>query len=234
MALGGCAGVNGAGYVPPGSLLYAGGPAGPVFYPAAKAGQSHQRRAPSHYHAAEPVPAARITSQPQLPPAAVAKTIFVPVTAMPWLWTKGGTNQEYQFGYPNGTPPVVVKLAASAGGGVSIQYTGGDISIGQGGPSADAAGYSGMSGQSGPLGAYPARYVAGGPVNLGGLIGVFTDAAGAIMAPPFAVAAAPVTKQIPPGASRLQFGINDDVFGGSSAQTRNTGGFTVRVSQDTR
>ena len=81
----------------------------------------------------------------------------------------------------------------------------------------------------GPLGAFPGKYIHGDPVNLGALVGVFTDASGNILGAPFAVGAAKSTQMIPRQASQLQLGINDDVFGGNTAETRNTGGFTVQI-----
>jgi hypothetical protein len=153
---------------------------------------------------------------------------------MPWVWKPGGENQAFSFGYPNGTAPVVVPLAAlgaKQGGSLTIAYAGGQIAIGEGGRPADAGGYSGLNNEMGPLGAFPSRYVQGDPVNLGALVAVFTDGAGNILAAPFAVGAGRTTQAIPPGASQLQLGINDDVFGGSTAEARNSGGFTVRIAR---
>jgi len=167
-------------------------------------------------------------------PGRTVKTYFVPVTAMPWLWRPGGENRAFSFGYPNGTAPVVVPLAALGAGRVrslTIEYAGGEIAIGQAGRPADARGYSGLNSETGPLGAFPSRYIRGHQVNLGALVGVFTDGAGNILGAPFAVGAGKMRRKIPARARQLQFGINDDVFGGSTAETRNSGGFTVRVAR---
>lgn len=166
-------------------------------------------------------------------PAGVVKTYFVPVTAMPWEWKQGGQNQAFSFGDPNGTAPVVVPLASLGphpGGSLTIAVAGGKIAIGKGGKPADARGYPGFEVAMGPLGAFPSKYIHGDPVNLGALVGVFTDASGNILGAPFAVGATKSTQTIPRQASQLQLGINDDIFGGKTADTRNTGGFTVQIS----
>lgn len=183
---------------------------------------------------------ARAGSPPPAAPAApaatqTAQTFVVPVTAMPWLWRDGGMNAAYKFGYPNGTQPVTVdldRLGAAAGSMVTVSYVSGRITLGAGGPQADASGFAGLDdhGEPGLMGALPSAYMQPYPINLGALVGAFTDHAGNIIGQPFAVGAGRMSRAVPPGASRLQLGINDDVFGGETAATRNTGSFTVAVS----
>jgi hypothetical protein len=154
---------------------------------------------------------------------------------MPWVWHENGENADFKFGYPNGTQPVTVKLAAlgaAPGGKVTISYVSGRIGLGAGGPQADANGFAGIDdhGDAGPMGPLPSAYMQHYPINLGALVGAFTDPSGKIVGAPFAVGAGKTSKPVPAGASQLQLGINDDVFGGETAATRNTGGFTVAVS----
>ena len=60
---------------------------------------------------------------------------------------------------------------------------------------------------------FPSQYmVADWPVKLMSLVGTFADASGTIVGTPFKVGLQG-TVIVPPGASQLQLGINDDVFG---------------------
>lgn len=170
----------------------------------------------------------------QAPPAPVLKIYSVAATAMPWVWQSGGINQNYAFGFPNGTPPTVVPLSTLGGRPgetVTLRSIAGHISIGSSGPAADAAGYAGLfdHGQHGALGPFPSSYMHPYPINLGELVGTFADAGGNIIGTPFAVGDGPVSRAIPPGASQLQLGINDDVFNGMSQGIGNAGAFTVLV-----
>lgn len=193
---------------------------------------------------AQPLPAtpavARLPAPPPSPapvppgpaPAAQSEVVTVAATTMPWIWRPGGLNQQFRFGYPNGTPPVRVKLPARAGARVTLRYLGGQIAIGAGSPGAGGMGYAGLydHGQAGALGPFPSSYMQPYPINLGALVGVFTDAGGGIVGKPFAIGAGVVTRGVPPGASWLQLGINDDVFGGVTPETRNSGFFRVLVT----
>lgn len=164
-------------------------------------------------------------------------TLNVAATAMPWIWKTGGINAPFEFGYPDGTPPAAVKLArlgAKPGGHLTIRYVTGRITLGPGTPATDALGYSGLRDQSevGPAGKYPSAYMQPGAASLGALVGVFTKADGSIVGAPFGVGDGPATVPIPPGAERLQLGINDDIYGAGNPGSSNSGALTVNVSAD--
>lgn len=59
---------------------------------------------------------------------------------------------------------------------------------------------------------------------LGCLLGTFADATGSIVGQPFFIGDGPTTVTVPLGATRLQLGINDDLF------EDNVGGFLVSVT----
>jgi RHS repeat-associated protein len=54
--------------------------------------------------------------------------VTVPPTAMPWTWTTGGLNNNYQYGMNNGTSPVVAATGLAAGQIVQVAYQSGTIS----------------------------------------------------------------------------------------------------------
>jgi hypothetical protein len=74
------------------------------------------------------------------------------------------------------------------------------------GPVNDAPGLSGNGFPSKYMGPYPPD------INLMELVGTFADSFGAIVGKPFFVGASRVVS-VPAGATRLQLGINDDVYG---------------------
>lgn len=74
------------------------------------------------------------------------------------------------------------------------------------GPVNDAAGSSGNGFPSKYMGPYPPD------INLMELVGTFADSTGVIVGTPFFVGASRVVS-VPTGATRLQLGINDDVYG---------------------
>ena len=76
----------------------------------------------------------------------------------------------------------------------------------------------------GYYGLFPSFY-SSDSANLGRLIGVFTDDNGAIKGDPFALGAGSFSVLAPLEATRLQFGINDDLF------PDNSGTFTFDVTQ---
>jgi hypothetical protein len=63
-------------------------------------------------------------------------------------------------------------------------------------------------------------------VYLMALVGTFTDDNGAIVGQPFEVGSGPTVLAVPTGATRLQLGINDDIF------ADNLGSFTVTVTEN--
>ncbi len=164
-------------------------------------------------------------------------TLNVAATAMPWIWKTGGINAPFEFGYPDGTPPTTVQLAglgAKPGGHLTIRYVSGWITLGPGTPATDALGYSELHDQSetGAAGKYPSAYMQPGTTNLGALVGVFTKADGSIVGAPFGVGDGPTTVPIPPGAERLQLGVNDDIYGADNPGSGNSGVLIVKVSVD--
>jgi hypothetical protein len=168
--------------------------------------------------------------------AAHKGTYTVAATAMPWVWKPGGLNSSFQYGLMDGSPPTVIALAelnARAGQYLTIRYVRGQIALGAGGPKADGRGYVGQKDHGGngitgrPL---PSTFMGPYPINLGSLVGVFTDKNGGIVGSPFAIGAGAVRKQVPPGAQQIQLGVNDDIFGAANAETGNSGSFTVAVS----
>ena len=186
---------------------------------------------------------ARVDALPHVQPAAPAPavaahagTYTVAATSMPWVWKPGGLNTAFQYGLQDGSPPTVVPLAgvgAEAGQRVTIRYVGGQIALGADGPKADGLGYAGQKdhGGNGITGRkLPSAFMQPYPINLGALVGVFTDKDGGIVGAPFAIGDGWVRKRVPPGADRLQLGVNDDIFGASNAETGNSGSFTVSVS----
>jgi hypothetical protein len=188
-----------------------------------------------------PVMADRGVAPPVVHAAAVpvkdahAVTYTVAATAMPWVWKPGGLNASFQYGLQDGSPPTVVALGqdAQAGQYVTIRYVAGQIALGPDGPKADGLGYAGQKdhGGKGITGQkLPSSFMRPYPINLGSLVGVFTDQRGGIVGAPFAIGDGVVSKQVPPGARQIQLGVNDDIYGGADAATGNSGSFTVAVS----
>ena len=168
--------------------------------------------------------------------AAHPGTYTVAATSMPWVWKAGGLNTAFQYGLQDGSPPTVVPLAglsAQAGQRLTIRYVGGQIALGADGPKADGLGYAGQKdhGGNGITGKkLPSAFMQPYPINLGALVGVFTDKNGCIVGAPFAIGDGWVRERVPPGAQQLQLGVNDDIFGAENAETGNSGSFTVSVS----
>ncbi len=148
-------------------------------------------------------------------------------STMPWLWAAGGLNSAYRFGIQDGTEPAIVSLAevnAKPGQTLIITYVAGQICIGPGWPQTDANGArdGGAAATGRPL---PSVYMQDHAINLSALVGAFTDKQGQLVAPPFAVGDGPASVIIPPGATQLQLGINDDIY------ADNIGALTVSVKQ---
>jgi hypothetical protein len=180
-------------------------------------------------------------------PITVVSTVLG--TTMPWVWVDGGINTGYQYGLNDGTAPVVVTggLAFTPGNAFTVAVTGGCVSANATYPldCVSAAGYDGNS--TGPTfmvnnttvdatGHYmPGAYINGSqyPAYTAQAIGVFTDAAGDVEGTPFLIwsgsnvsgqytGAPSLSVIVPTGATRLEFGVNDDLFsdnGGSFALT---------------
>jgi hypothetical protein len=214
-----------------------GGAASPQLSPSAPKGAASPRAPPSVPEGAASPPLPPSVPEGAASPvvAAHAVTYTVAATAMPWVWKAGGLNASFQYGLQDGSPPTVVALGpdAQAGQYVTIKYVAGQIALGAGGPKADGLGYAGQKdhGGKGITGQkLPSSFMRPYPINLGSLVGVFTDQKGGIVGAPFAIGDGAVSKQVPPGARQIQLGVNDDIYGGADAATGNSGSFTVAVS----
>src|SRR6185295_14689452 len=71
---------------------------------------------------------------------------------------------------------------------------------------------------------FPSFYMSPYPIYLNALVATFADASGNIVGTPFAVNNGPIDVVVPVGATRLQFGFNDDIF------ADNSGSLNVQVS----
>jgi hypothetical protein len=159
---------------------------------------------------------------------AAGVSVTVPGTSMPWTYG-AKLNKARPFGEDDGTAPTVVSLAslsAAPGQKLRITYGSGTVCPGGGYTCADGAGDPGFvtnhnTGNSGTY--FPSRFVHKEPTYLEELIGVFTDASGKIVGSPFAVGDK-LAKAIPAGATQLQLGVNDDIFGD------NTGSWVISVT----
>jgi uncharacterized protein YecT (DUF1311 family) len=166
------------------------------------------------------------------PPVTYGGEYTVMGTAMAWLSQPGGLNRNYPNGTQDGSGPTVLTLAglkAKPEQTVIITYVSGLVSIGGGWAGADANGTTGFSeydhGGDGSTGQpFPSAYMTPYPIDLGALVGTFTDGSGQIVGQPFAIGDGPTREIIPPGATQLQLGINDDRLSDNSGQ------FTVTVN----
>lgn len=167
--------------------------------------------------------------------ASIAEAGSVVVTvdshAGPWSYG-GGLNTGFEYGIGDYSAPLVVGAADgfdfSPGGSFTIEYLSGLTSPFGGTPYADGIGDTGYdaSGNGGSSGnGFPSLYInpASYPAYLNALIGTFADDSGAIVGTPFLVGNL-ATVIVPAGATRLQLGLNDDIFGD------NTGFLVVQVS----
>jgi uncharacterized protein (TIGR03437 family) len=161
-------------------------------------------------------------------------TLTVPGTAMPWLYstTPGGLNYTYQYGLDDGTNPVIVSAANgldfAVGRVLTITYLGGTVSVGPelGIPYTDANGLLNDTATS--TGTFaPGHYMS--PVAfIGELVGTFTDENGSIVGMPFALGDGPTNLTIPPGATQLQLGVDDDKY------SNNVGSWSIQVSSPSK
>ena len=158
----------------------------------------------------------------------------------PWDWQKGGLNKYYAYGNGRHGPPAVFKGKEGKGllpGQIlSIRYLKGRCRAWPGwswdpgydntnGPEGyqktDASSYSGNSGEKLPsMFVHPDDW----PTFIMALIGAFTDSQGNIVGFPFKVGEQ-CTLTVPAGATQLQFGLNDDLFGD------NSGSFEISITE---
>jgi len=151
----------------------------------------------------------------------VTKTVLG--TQGPWTFS-GSLNSSFQYGTDSELPPAVFSASDgfdfAAGGTFTITYLTGTVSVGAAFPFTDANGDTALPvdntpGSSGKV--FPSAYMdpTTYPINLGELVGTFANSSGMIVGTPFKVGdSASVT--IPAGATQLQLGINDDIFGDNS------------------
>ena len=184
-------------------------------------------------------------------PASAAVTVTVNGQARPWDWVKGGLNDSLQFGIQDGVGPAVATFASagiSAGGSFAVVYKSGLTSAFGGTPTVDQNGYVGSifkdddPGSSGNF--FPSHYMPtlwssdpGAGVFLNALVFAFTDASGKVLGGPDAmevqtdgfggfVFVSAKSGFVPAGATQIQLGLNDDIFGD------NTGALRVCVGAD--
>jgi hypothetical protein len=169
---------------------------------------------------------------------AASITTTVDSLAMPWLWDTVSLNTAFQFGVQDGIGPTMVDsssgISFAAGGTLTITYLSGLTSAFGGTPVVDGQGYgpnapspfeidaNGNLGSSGKP--FPSFYMSPYPIYLNTLVATFADSSGNIVGTPFAVFNGPLSVLVPLGATRLQLGINDDIFGD------NTGSLQVSVA----
>ena len=163
--------------------------------------------------------------------APISVTKAVNGTSGPWLYSSS-LNASFQYGTDSQLAPVLFNasdgLAFAAGDTLTIDYLSGMMSVGPGFPLTDAKGDTAAvtnagTGSSGKV--FPSFFMnsATYPTYLGELVGVFANSSGVIVGTPFAVGDA-ASVVIPSGATQLQLGINDDIFGD------NVGSYTVQVT----
>jgi hypothetical protein len=169
---------------------------------------------------------------------AASITVSVDGLAMPWLWDTVSLNTASPFGVQDGIGPTVVDsssgISFAAGGTLTITYLSGLTSAFGGAPVVDGQGYgpnppspfefdaNGNPGSSGQP--FPSLYMSPYPIYLNTLVGTFADSAGNIVGTPFAVFNGPLSVLVPLGATRLQLGVNDDIY------ADNTGSLDVNVA----
>ncbi len=171
-------------------------------------------------------------------PASASVTVSVAGDSRPWDWVAGGLNDAYQFGGQDGSGPTIVSFASAgitAGGSWAVIYKSGITGAFAGPPVVDQNGYVGSPfkdndpGSSGNY--FPSHYTPtlwssdpGAGVFLNALVFVFTDDSGQIVGTPDAMEVGGDAingyffvfgkggTPTPAGATRLQLGLNDDLF----------------------
>jgi hypothetical protein len=163
--------------------------------------------------------------------AIISDTKTVNATSGPWLYSST-LNASSQYGTDSQAAPVLFSasdgFAFDPGDTLTITYLSGTVSVGGGFPFTDANGVTANPTNAGPGSSgkvFPSFFMnsATYPIYLGELVGTFADSSGAIVGTPFRVGDS-ASVVIPSGASRLQLGINDDLFGD------NVGSYTVQVT----
>jgi hypothetical protein len=143
---------------------------------------------------------------------APSTTLTVGPKAQPWSFS-GGINIAFQYGLNDGTAPVVYSPILTPGDTIRVAYISGTVHCSDSRPHVNAAGQASFvtDGQGGSTGTFfPTKYLPGSPLGLGGLVAAFTDASGNVILP-LSVGLGG-TFVVPAGASKLQFGIDDDRY----------------------
>ena len=147
----------------------------------------------------------------------------------PWMWSNAGLNASYAYGVNDQVAPTSVTGLLS-GQTVTVTYASGTVKgaySGQWGAPVDANGdlrFQDVDSIPHGNGNFPAYYTSTRATTYYmQLIGVFANAQGQIVGTPFAVGNGPTTVTVPSGATALQLGINDNLFGD------NTGAWNVNV-----
>lgn len=168
-------------------------------------------------------------------------------TSNPWDWETGGLNSAFAFGSGDGSGPTIATFASAgvtAGGGWAVRYVDGIVSAFDGAPPlVNNNGYVGSLFKDNDPGAsgnfFPGHYMPtewnddpGAGLFLAALVATFTDDAGNIVGNPFSVGTVFVDEMgnysflvgvggiTPDGATRIQLGINDDIFSDNSGSFR--------------
>jgi hypothetical protein len=134
----------------------------------------------------------------------------------PWLYLDGGLNTSFQYGVNDQIAPTVVP-GLTYGQLVSVAYVSGTVQNSYFSPGYDAAGDLGSPNAAGPEnsnGAFPGYFALDPNTTFAyDLIGVFADNSGQLVGAPFAIGNGPGPFAVPAGATRLQLGVNDNLFG---------------------
>jgi hypothetical protein len=158
-------------------------------------------------------------------------TVVVDSHEGPWSYVNGGLNTSFQYGIGDYSAPVVIGAANgfdfSSGGTFTIQYVSGLTNHDPGPPLYDASGDHSYIANNNPGSSgryFPSRYFSSAdyPAYLNALVGTFADSTGKIVGTPFLIGDFR-SVVVPLGATRLQLGINDDIFGD------NSGSLTVSI-----
>ncbi len=154
-------------------------------------------------------------------PSSRAATYTINAQSGPWQYVNGGLNTSYQFGINDHLPPTVISL--SPGQQVVVAYASGLIDIASTGwpPANSYVDANGVLALPNPNlsphanGDTPSVYMgesAASPKYLGELVGTFANSTGQIVGTPFAIGDGPLTLLVPAAATRLQLGVNDNLF----------------------
>jgi len=168
--------------------------------------------------------------------SALTITKTVAGNAGPWNWVNGGLNTTYQYANENNSSsqsasPTLISatdgFTFAVGDNLTISYLSGGVSASTGNQLVDANGYSSpldniLGGSYGPAPSYymnPATY----PIYHSELVGTFANSSGQIVGTPFGIGNLK-TITIPAGATRLQLGMNDNLY------VDNSGSWNIQIT----